>query len=178
MAGRRTYANVVSTLALILAMSGTAYAVATVTSGDIVNHTIKLKDISDLGAFGLLPETQSGHKDDGGTIMGSSQVTVATLDIAGDGNFIVLAKMWVVNEVGATTMFCRLNGGQTFDINHFFLAQAGQPGSTESMSFMIGEFFDAGESATIVCNPLGGQIHVFDIKMTAIEAGGGAEEPL
>src|SRR5262245_19051798 len=169
MRGRLTYANVVATLALILAMGGTAYAVATVTSGDIVNHTIKLKDINEQAQFGLLPQTQSGIKDDGGSISGSQPVTVATLDISGEGNFIVLAKMWVVNEVGATTMFCRLDGGVTFDINHFFLAQAGQPGSTESMSFMIGEFFDSAESAKIVCNPLGGQIHVFDIKMTAIE---------
>ena len=175
---RGTYANVVSTLALILALSGTAYAVATVTSADIVNHTIRLKDINTLAQFGLLPQTQSGIKDDGGSISGMAPVTVATLDIAGEGNFVVLAKMWVVNEGGPSTLFCSLEGGVTGDLNHFFLAQAGQPGSTESMSFMIGEFFDPAENATIVCHPLGATIHVFDIKMTAIEAGGGAEEPL
>ena len=37
---RTSYANIASTLALVIALSCTAYAVATVTSGDIVNRTM------------------------------------------------------------------------------------------------------------------------------------------
>ena len=176
---RGIYANVVSTLALLLALSGTAYAVATVTSGDIVNHTIKLKDISELAQFGLLPNTFSGVKDDGGEISGMGDQTVGTLDIAAEGNFVVFAKVWLVNVGGGTaTVVCNLDGGVTFDLNHAILGAVGTPGSTESMSFMISEFFDQAENARLICNPQGGTIHVFDLKMTAIEAGGGAEEPL
>ncbi len=40
------YAAVVSTLALVVALSGTAYAVNSVRSSDIVNNTIKTEDMS------------------------------------------------------------------------------------------------------------------------------------
>jgi len=176
---RLSYANVASTLALILTMSGTAYAVATVTSADIVNKTIKVKDVSEAAVFDLLPATHSGVKDDGGAISGTNVQTVAVLDIAAEGNFVVFGKLWLNNEGGTpVTMFCRLNGGVTFDLNHTALAAAGAAGSTASMSFLVSEFFDQGESARISCDPQGGAVHVFDIKMVAIEAGGGTEEPL
>src|SRR5829696_8926620 len=42
---RLTYANVVATLALFVALGGTGYAAAKVTSGDIKNRTIKRVDI-------------------------------------------------------------------------------------------------------------------------------------
>ena len=40
------YANVTSTLALIVALSGTAYAANTVRSGDIVNGQVKRADLA------------------------------------------------------------------------------------------------------------------------------------
>ena len=43
--GKGRYATVASTLALVLALSGTAYAAATVTSADIVDNTIRTADI-------------------------------------------------------------------------------------------------------------------------------------
>jgi hypothetical protein len=49
--GRLTYANVAATLALVLALSGTAYAASlgkdTVTSKQIKNNSVKTKDIKD-----------------------------------------------------------------------------------------------------------------------------------
>jgi hypothetical protein len=175
---RLSYANIASTLALVVALSGTAYAVATVTSADIVNRTIQLNDINKQTMFGLLPNTHNGTKDDGGAISGNDPVVVATLDISKPGNFLVLAKLWLVNNGAATTPICRLVGGQTVDLNHTSLSANGVTANTESMSFIISEFFEKDEEAVINCDPQGGSIHVFDIKMVAIEAGGGAEEPL
>jgi hypothetical protein len=42
---RLTYSNVVATLALFIALGGTGYAAATITSGDIKNRTIKGGDV-------------------------------------------------------------------------------------------------------------------------------------
>lgn len=44
--GRGRYANVTSTLALVVALSGTAYAANTIRSGDIVNGQVKRADIA------------------------------------------------------------------------------------------------------------------------------------
>jgi hypothetical protein len=45
MRDRLTYSNVVATLALFIALGGTGYAAATITSGDIKNRTIKGGDV-------------------------------------------------------------------------------------------------------------------------------------
>jgi hypothetical protein len=42
---RMTYANVVATLALFVALGGSAYAVATITSGDVKNRSLRGKDL-------------------------------------------------------------------------------------------------------------------------------------
>lgn len=52
------YAVVASTLALVLALSGTAYAVATVRSADIVDGTIIAADVAD-GSLSRLDMAQS-----------------------------------------------------------------------------------------------------------------------
>lgn len=175
---RMSYANVVSTLALVLAMSGTAYAVATVTSGDIVNKTIKVKDISNGAVFDLLPKAAQVVMNDGGVLTGTDPQTVATVDIPSEGNFLVFAKMWLNSEGGAVTMFCTLVGTATSDLNHVALAAGGAPGSTESMAFDVVEFFDSGGGARIVCDPQGGTVHVFDLKITAVQIGGVDETTL
>ena len=169
---RLSYANVVSTLALVLAMSGTAYAVATVTSGDIVNKTIKVKDISTGAVLDLLPEGAQVVMNDGGVLTGTDPQTVASVAIPGEGNFLVFAKMWLNSEGGAVTMLCTLNGLATSDLNHVALAAAGAPGSTESMAFDVVEFFESGGHARILCDPQGGTVHVFDLKITVVQLGG------
>lgn len=45
MRDRLTYSNVVATLALFIALGGTGYAAATITSGDIKNRTIRGGDV-------------------------------------------------------------------------------------------------------------------------------------
>jgi hypothetical protein len=44
---RLSYANVIATLALFLALGGTAYAAGTIGSGAIINNSIKSEDIRD-----------------------------------------------------------------------------------------------------------------------------------
>jgi hypothetical protein len=173
-----SYANVVSTLALVLAMSGTAYAVATVTSGDIVNKTIKVKDISNGAVLDLLPRGAQVVMNDGGVLTGTNSQTVASVDIPGEGNFLVFAKMWLNNEGSAVTMLCTLNGVANSDLNHVALAAAGAPGSTESMAFDVVESFDSGAGARILCDPQGGTVHVFDLKITAVQIGDADETVL
>ena len=170
---RLTYANVASTLALLLAISGTAYAAATVTSKDIVNRTIQVKDISKSAVFGLLADGAVGYDDDAGSFSGTGEQSVATLNPRPNQNSLVQAKLWVRNDGGsAVTMYCRLYGGVTWDIVWASLAPSGSPGYTESMSFMLAEFFDSTEDIEVVCNPNGGTIHVFDLKIAAYETGG------
>lgn len=49
---RITYANVLSTLAIFIALGGGAYAAATIGSGDIVNNSIRSKDVKNKGLRG------------------------------------------------------------------------------------------------------------------------------
>jgi hypothetical protein len=170
---RLSYANVASTLALVVALSGTAYAAATVTSADIVNRTIKVKDISTGAVFGLLPDGAYAYKDDAGAFSGSSMQVVATVDVPDDANVAVLAKMRINNVGGSdAAVNCVLAGGDSFDVNWVSVAGGGAAGFMANMTFELVEFFDSSEGVTISCNPNGGSIHVFDLKITAFETGG------
>src|SRR5688572_25420853 len=52
---RPSYANVASTLALVVALSGTAYAAATITGADVKNNTLTSKDVRSLSMKDFKP---------------------------------------------------------------------------------------------------------------------------
>lgn len=174
---RLTYANVASALAIVLAMSGTAYAAATVTSADIVNHTIREKDISSAALFGMLPEGAVYVDDDAGAASGTDTVVVAEAQVP-IGNVAVFAKMWVRNDGGSRLdMYCWLVGSGNSDRVWVSLLPSGTGGFIEAMSFQIHGTFTAQtpNKVWLQCQPNAGTVHFFDVKVTALETGALAE---
>ncbi len=169
---RLTYANVASTLALLVALSGTAYAAAGVTSRDIVNRTIKLQDMSLAARSDLLPWVAANGDADAGTISGSSSTTVEHVDLP-VGFYLVTGKLWLRNASTAKNVNCVLTTGTEdpyifTDIEWVSLAATGSPGSSLPMSFEVVAWERSAGTVAITCNPHGGTVHVFDVKLTVI----------
>ncbi len=87
-----SYANVVATLALLLALGGGAYAIERVNSREIVNDTIKSVDLKDrkaVRAADVKRDGLRGKQIDEGTLDASRFVPIAG-DEAGDCDPIIV----------------------------------------------------------------------------------------
>ena len=163
---RVTYANVASTLALVLALSGVAYAAATVTSADIVNKTIKTADMSSKARKALLPQARQAYRNDGGTLTGNDSIVVGSLGLT-KGSWVVTAKLWLRNDgSGSSDVVCELRSVNDSDIVWSRIAPSG---GIASPSFSL--MHTGSDRAEVICNPNGGTIHAFDLKITAVKVG-------
>lgn len=174
---RLTYANVAATLALLLAISGTAYAAGWVTSKDILNYTIKPVDMSAAVWTNALPSAISGFKDNYGSITGTGETTVGRLSVW-PGNWSIVAKLTLWNEGAGTVVHCYLHAGADVDV-------AGEPIESslatdygETTALEVVHTATGYEDVTLTCNPHGGTVHVWDVKMTAIQVGYLSNSPL
>lgn len=128
--GRGRYATVASTLALVIALSGTAYAVNTVRSTDIVNGTIRTVDVAPSG-LGRSPRL-FGQVGAGAQLLGHSGVTSVTNPAPGE----------------YTVTFNRSVGNCAISITPFlFVAEVGYDGSGASVNVHIRNL--AGNPASI-----------------------------
>jgi hypothetical protein len=163
---RVTYANVASTLALVLALSGTAFAAAKITSADIVNKTIQMADISPKARKALLPAALQAFKNDAGTFSGNADTTLATLGLR-NGSWAVTAKVWLRNDGGSSSdVVCFLSTDNDTDIVWSRLAPSG---GISSVAFNL--LTEGKDRAELVCNAHGGTIHAFDLKITGVKVG-------
>ena len=163
---RVTYANVASTLALVLALSGVAYAAATVTSADIVNKTIKTADMSSKARKALLPQARQAYRNDGGTFTGNDDTGIGLLGLT-KGSWVVTAKLWLRNDGAASSdVVCFLTSGNDTDLVWSRIAPSG---GIASLSFNL--MHTGADRAEVICNPHGGTIHAFDLKITAVKVG-------
>jgi hypothetical protein len=97
--------NVVGYLALFVALSGSAYAVGTVTSADIRNRTIKAVDIRP----GTLPSIRSSlNPGEYATKDDMTEVSSLTLD-KGSRRYLVIANFSTTGDV--TPFECQLTAG-------------------------------------------------------------------
>ncbi len=173
-----TYANVAATLALLLAISGTAYAAAGwITSKDIKNYTIKPKDMSAEVWTTALPPAISGYKNNFGTITGTSETTVGTISIW-PGEWFVVAKATLWNEGGGTTVHCYLHAGGDYDIAGEPIEASVATDYGETVALTVVHRTTAYENVTFTCNPHGGTVHVWDVKVTAIQLGSLSNNPM
>jgi hypothetical protein len=161
-----SYANVAATLALVLALSGAAVAAATVTSGDIVNKTIKVVDISPKARKALLPESLQAYKNDAGAFSGNSETVLGTLGLP-KGNWVVVAKLWVRNDGSAATdVLCALRAGADFDN---VWSRIGPGGEISTPGFTL--MHSGADRAQVICNANGGTMYAADLKITAVKVG-------
>ncbi len=113
---RLTYGNVVATLALLIALGGTAYAAATIGSKQIINNSIKSVDVRN-GTLALADMTASARSalrprwalvDADGTIIAQSGGVSVSTPGGGDyyvnmgtnltGRGIVATKAWTASD--------------------------------------------------------------------------------
>lgn len=111
-----SYATVASTAALVVALGGTSYAAAQITSQDIKDGTIQTQDISQPAQV----QARVVHNDNGTAMTGSAK-TVLSLNVK-PGNFVVDAKAQAYGGSGAYAE-CWLTGpsGSTIDYSYWYL---------------------------------------------------------
>lgn len=175
---RLTYANVAATLALLLAITGTAYgAPAWITSRDIVNGTIKPVDMNAAVWTAALPPAVSGFKNNFGTITGTAETTVGTISIW-PGDWFVVAKATLWNEAGGTLVHCYLHAGGDWDIVGEAIESSVATDYGETTALTVVHSTTAYEDVTLTCNPHGGTVHVWDVKITALQLGWLSNNPI
>lgn len=163
---RVTYANVASTLALVLALSGTAFAAAKITSADIVDKTIKPVDLSAKAKKALLPEASQAFKNDAGVFTGNSETVVGSLGLS-KGSWVVSAKTWLRNEGNSSVdVVCALRSGDDTDI---VWSRIDPSGGLSPAAFSL--MHSGKDRADVVCNANGGTIRALDLKITAVKVG-------
>src|SRR5215212_2286772 len=178
---RLTYANVIATIALFVALGGTSYAAIRITGKNIKNNTVTTKDIrnrtirsKDLKK-GLLSSTkaaplassafQAAH-DTGPSGIGpsSSYTAVASLSV-GPGAYVVFAKVDMQSDEVDSSR-CRLSAEGGLDESNRGLRANGTP---EAHNLQLAHTFSAGGDITLSCRTSAGNWSASDAKVLAIK---------
>lgn len=202
------YAAVASTAALVVALGGTSYAAAglitghdikngSVTTADVKNHNLKLKDFSSSAVAGLHgasgatgatgaqgpqgiqgvqgpigPSSAASVFNDNATVMGASKV-VLTLPLAA-GAYVVSSKTFgaSTNTAADTWYSCTLAGGGASDLSG---ADSAPNSLWSNVENQIVINTTSATSVTLTCS--GSQTNVSWKKMTAIKVGALSNTP-
>lgn len=180
------YANLTATLALVVALGGTSYAAAQITSAQIQNgtiqnidvkpntlkgdrvkdHSIKYKDL----ANGATTRGFSTFHDAGVSIQsqsGGNDPVVLSLTIPKKGNYVIIGKTWLYTNSGTTFIGrCRLYAGSDFDQAR--LRVEGSSGYSPAAMTVVHRFNSPGQ-AQLRCYSFGVNATANDAKITAIK---------
>lgn len=120
-----SYATVASTAALVVALGGTSYAAALVTSANIKDGTIQTRDINQAARISV-----KQVRNDNSTDLSGSTKTVLTATVK-PGSYLVTAKAGTYSNTTSPYVECWLvgPGGNTLDYSDWYLA--GQQGYGE-----------------------------------------------
>jgi hypothetical protein len=155
---RLSYANVMATLALFFALGGSAYAVATIGSGDIINNSIRGKDVRNGTLTGkdhksgvLTPKLYGNFNgDDAGLVRGRG--ILSSQKGGGNGFYIIrfnrditdcvlLASISSIDNVNpADTNVGAAYYSATPDPREAFVLTANDGGTREDADFSIAAF--------------------------------------
>jgi hypothetical protein len=182
---RLSYANVIATVALFLALGGTSVAAKkllvtgkniknnTVTSADVKNYTIRAKDIKkgllqSVAATPLSSAAFQATRDAGPTSVPPSQTytNVATLDVAA-GSYVVFAKVDMQSDAQDSSR-CRLSAESGFDESNRGLRANG---TGEAHNLQLAHTFAAPGAIALSCRTSSGKWSATDTKILAIKVG-------
>lgn len=123
------YATVASTAALVVALGGTSYAAAQVTSLDIKDGTIQTKDLAQSARTSV-----KQVKNDTGTAMNGSTKTVLSMNL-GKGSYELTSKVNVYAGAGGYAE-CWITGpsGNTLDYGWFYASAATGYGQVHNLA--------------------------------------------
>jgi hypothetical protein len=181
---RLSYANVIATVALFVALSGTSYAAIritgkniknnTVTSKDIKNRTIRSKDLAKglLGSAKATPLNSAAFqasRDVGpsGVAPGSDYTAVASLTDVQPGAYVILAKTDMQSDQQDSSR-CRLQAESSFDESNRGLRANG---TGEAHNLQLAHTFTSPGTISLLCRTSGGNWTASDTKLLAIKIG-------
>jgi hypothetical protein len=155
-----TYATVASTAALVVALGGTSYAAAKITSSDIKDGTIQTKDLSSKAQT----YAKAVHNDNG-TAMTGANTTVLSLNLK-KGSYFVTSKGYAFGTDIYAYVRCQLvaPSGNTADTSWWW------SGDNESgYSTLVNEsVMHIGNAGTVQLKCYGDNASLYGKKLTAI----------
>ncbi|WP_309646799.1 hypothetical protein [Nocardioides sp.] len=182
-----TFANVTSMLALLVAVSGGAYAANTVRSSDIKNGQVKTADLANNAVTGKKVKNGSLKRADIGgpltrayvtrdtsatftNLPTSTSTTLRTLDLPG-GSYVVTAKFLAnSNNASKFSLACTLTGSdQTEDFADGLTLGDAAGDDREIVSMLITPTFAAAGQVTLSCDPGTASMNVGKAAITAVE---------
>jgi hypothetical protein len=188
-----TYANVVATLALFIALGGGAYAVSQVTSGEIKNNTIKSADLRDrkavkgsdvrrdtLGAKEIAEQSLDASRflrvagDEPGACDPSSSAFIecadVTIDVARRSRVLVVTTGGQRSAVGEAKAECEV---QVDGVSTALRANPGEEGSSNTSASATNGF-----ARTLVTpDPVARGTHEIALACNEVEADVRIEDP-
>jgi hypothetical protein len=196
--GKLTYANVMATVAMFIALGGLGYAATQLPRNSVGPKQLKKGAVTPKklsadskktlrGAQG--PKGEKGEKGDRGapgpsTVYAGSSAAdfiglasppspVLSIPVPA-GSYAIQAKLNSFSQGGADIVRCRLNAGDDFDSEDATIGD--EAGATESASIamQVVHTFSAAGTVSITCLGEGGGtgVAIKNIKITAIQVGG------
>jgi hypothetical protein len=159
------YATVASTAALVVALGGTSYAAAQITSADIKDGTIQTKDIN----AGSRTTVKSIHNDNG-TAMSSTK-TVLSMNLP-TGSYLVSGKAVAESFTNGAYASCFLAGpsGATLDTSWWY-GGAGYGYGTLANEAVI----TLNNAGTVQLRCFGSSSTLYNKRLTAVRVAGVAD---
>ncbi len=153
------YATVASTAALVVALGGTSYAAAQITSSDIKDHTIQVKDIATKAQV-----TAKSVHNDSGTAMTGATKTVLQLNLPA-GKYVVNAKAVAESGTNGAYASCFLvaPNGNTLDTSWWFGGATYGYGTLSNQAVI-----SLGGTATVQLRCFGSSSGVYEKHLTAL----------
>jgi hypothetical protein len=154
------YATIASTAALVVALGGTSYAAAQITSGDIKDGTIQNRDVSPAARV-----VAKNIHNDNGTVMDGSTKTVLAMNLH-RGKYVVNSKATALGSANGSYVGCFLvaPNGTTVD-NAWWWAGSGETGyGTVSDQAVL----SVGSTGTLQLRCSGGNSTVYYKELTAV----------
>jgi hypothetical protein len=182
---RLTYANVIATIALFIALGGTSVAAKklvitgkniknnTVTSADIKNYSLRAKDLKkgllkSSNATPLASAAFQASRDAGPSGVAPSQnyTGVATLQIA-PGAYVIFAKIDLQSDQQDSSR-CRLTAEASIDESNRGLRANG---TGEAHNLQLAHTFTQPGAVSLACRTSSGNWSASDTKILAIKVG-------
>jgi hypothetical protein len=180
---RLSYANVIASIALFIALSGTSYAAVkitgkniknnTVTSRDIKNYSLQSKDLkkgilSSAKATPLASSAFQASRDAGPTSVAPSQdyTSIAGLEVA-PGSYVVFAKIDMQSDQQDSSR-CQLAAEGALDESNRGLRANG---TGEAHNLQLAHTFAQAGTIALSCRTSAGNWSASDTKILAIKVG-------
>jgi len=154
-----SYATVASTAALVVALGGTSYAAAQITSANIKDGTIQTKDVSKDARV-----TAKSVHNDNGTSLGSTK-TVLSMNLK-KGNYVLNSKAVAESTTNGAYAECFLvaPNGSTLDTSWWWGGAGYGYGTLADQAVL-----HIGNTGTVQLRCLGSSATLYNKKLTAVK---------